>query len=466
MTDQAGKDALKVESKQEEAGGKEPTATIADGDTAAPVAAASAAGAADVSSKREEKKAGDDQGNGSGGGGEEPSGPVTAVAGVLPNPLSFLLFSWMTPVFVAGWRRPLRHADLPLLPGPLRCAATGDRFEELWRAGTGAAGKRRGAFAASSSPSVSPSSPSVSPSSPSSTASPARKSGPKPRAAAAAHRAAAEGRAGLPLARTLLVLNRERAAGSLALQLLQAGLQFAGPLLLKRIVSFLQSPASGSPGTGMQQRQQQLPGGAPSVPSPVSLKEAYVAAFLMFVFPFVGAAAFVHSSRLAATTQVRVRAQLMGALYRKAAVLSPRSRARADAEAGRVVNLMSTDVATIAQFVFPFANQLVSAPLFILVALILLYNQIRWATFIGFAVLALSSPLSTRFVKIISRRRREMLQHTDRRVRLTNQLLTGIRVLKLYGWEAAQEAAVLAARDAELGRLRSAIPARVGMQTL
>ena len=69
-------------------------------------------------------------------------------------------------------------------------------------------------------------------------------------------------------------------------------------------------------------------------------------------------------------------------------------------------------------------------------------------------------------MKIISRRRREMLQHTDRRVRLTNQLLTGIRVLKLYGWEAAQEAAVLAARDAELGRLRAAIPSRVGMQTL
>ena len=435
MTEQGEKDTSKVESKQEDAGGKEQTA-ISDGNAAAPVAAG-----CDVSSKTattDDKDQGEK--NETGGEPRQPSGPVTTVAGVLPNPFSFLLFSWMTPVFVAGWRRPLRHSDLPLLPAPLRCAATSDKFDELWRSRTGTSKSGASSFSASSA---------------SSSSSP---TSPKTRAV---HRAAAEGKAGLPLAETLLVLNRERAAGSLALQLLQAGLQFAGPLLLKRIVTFLQSPASGSPGSG----RQKLPANG-SASSPVSLKEAYVSAILMFVFPFVGAAAFVHSSRLAATTQVRVRAQLMGALYRKAAALSPRSRARADAEAGRVVNLMSTDVATIAQFAFPFANQLVSAPLFILVALILLYNQIRWATFIGFAVLALSSPLSTRFVKIISRRRREMLQHTDRRVRLTNQLLTGIRVLKLYGWEAAQEAAVLAARDAELGRLRSAIPARVGMQTL
>jgi len=391
----------------------------------------------DVSSKKQQQQKTNNPDPDPDNPDQQPSVPVTAVAGVLPNPLSFLLFSWMTPVFVAGWRRPLRHSDLPFLPKPLRSATTRDRFDSLWRARTGTETKGGGKASASSSSSSSFKSP-------------------KARAAA---KAAAEGKAGLPLAKTLLVINKERAAGSLALQLLQAGLQFAGPLLLKRIVSYLQSPASGSPGSGKQ-------AAGSSLASPVSLKEAYVSAFLMFLFPFIGAAAFVHSSRLAATVQVRIRAQLMGALYRKAASLSPKSRARADAEAGRVVNLMSTDVATIAQFAFPFANQLVSAPLFILVALILLYNQIRWATFIGFAVLAMSSPLSTRFVKIISKRRREMLLHTDRRVRLTNQLLTGIRVLKLYGWEAAQEAAVLAARDAELGRLRAAIPSRVGMQTL
>lgn len=62
--------------------------------------------------------------------------------------------------------------------------------------------------------------------------------------------------------------------------------------------------------------------------------------------------------------------------------------------------------------------------------------------------------------------RRKMLKETDTRVKLTNQLLSGIRVLKIYAWEAAQEAAIQEARERELRRLKQAIPSRVGMQTL
>ena len=57
-----------------------------------------------------------------------------------------------------------------------------------------------------------------------------------------------------------------------------------------------------------------------------------------------------------------------------------------------------------------------------------------------------------------------MLVQTDKRVKLMNQLLVGIRVLKLYAWESAQEAAVLEVRRLELGRLRAAVPYRVGLQ--
>lgn len=66
----------------------------------------------------------------------------------------------------------------------------------------------------------------------------------------------------------------------------------------------------------------------------------------------------------------------------------------------------------------------------------------RWATFIGLAMLLLSSPATGLFVKRLTGLRRRMLLETDSRVKLMNQLLVGIRVLKLYAWEAAQEAAV------------------------
>ena len=66
----------------------------------------------------------------------------------------------------------------------------------------------------------------------------------------------------------------------------------------------------------------------------------------------------------------------------------------------------------------------------------------RWATFIGMAILIASTPSSAIFVKKIIMYRRKMLKETDGRVKLTNQLLSGIRVLKIYAWEAAQEAQV------------------------
>ena len=54
----------------------------------------------------------------------------------------------------------------------------------------------------------------------------------------------------------------------------------------------------------------------------------------------------------------------------------------------------------------------------------------------------LSAPSSAIFVKKLIGCRRNMLKQTDARVKLMNQLLSGIRVLKVYAWEAAQEAQV------------------------
>ena len=53
-----------------------------------------------------------------------------------------------------------------------------------------------------------------------------------------------------------------------------------------------------------------------------------------------------------------------------------------------------------------------------------------------------ASPATGFFVKRLTHLRKQMLKETDKRVKLMNQLLTGIRVVKLYAWEAAQEALV------------------------
>lgn len=57
----------------------------------------------------------------------------------------------------------------------------------------------------------------------------------------------------------------------------------------------------------------------------VNVNINYLWAALMFVFPMIGAVAYVHSSRLSIIVQIKMRAELTAAVYRKALALSSRS---------------------------------------------------------------------------------------------------------------------------------------------
>ena len=68
----------------------------------------------------------------------------------------------------------------------------------------------------------------------------------------------------------------------------------------------------------------------------------------------------------------------------------------------------------------------------------------RWTTFVGLGVLVIAAPATGIFVGIMTQQREDMLAYTDKRIVLVNQLLAGIKALKTYAWEAAQEARVRA----------------------
>ncbi len=244
--------------------------------------------------------------------------------------------------------------------------------------------------------------------------------------------------------------HRVRIAYTMLLQLCYSAVQFVGPLMLNQIIQILTSADIA--------RQQ---GG--EYPSS-EITKAYLFAMGMFLAPVVGTLGASQANRVAIGTQIMIRTELIASIYRKALSLSTRSRQAT--ETGRIVNFMSADVNQMQMFFYPFASQLLTGPAMLITSLVLLWFQIRWATFIGLGILLLSTPATTIFLKKITGYRREMLKHTDQRVKLMNQLLVGIRVLKMYAWESAQEAAVLEVRKQELGALGKAIPHRVGLQTL
>lgn len=94
-------------------------------------------------------------------------------------------------------------------------------------------------------------------------------------------------------------------------------------------------------------------------------------------------------------------------------------------------------------------HSLWSAPLQIIVSLSLLYLQLGWSTFAGLCmymyvcmcdyhdtvVLVLTIPMQGFVTNIMSKQRKSCVGVSDQRVKATNEVLQGIKIVKLYAWE-------------------------------
>ncbi|GIL81581.1 hypothetical protein Vretimale_729 [Volvox reticuliferus] len=193
-------------------------------------------------------------------------------------------------------------------------------------------------------------------------------------------------------------------------------------------------------------------------------KRIWILPVLLFVSPLLGSLCKVQAQLAMIQVQIALRSQLTAAVYRKCLRLS--ASARASLSSGRVVNLMSADVAKICDFLYPQLAFMSVAPLAVVVSLTMLWFQIGWATLIGLAVLLLSSPVSNIAVRATQRHRNEMLKAADSRMKLVGQFLAGVRVIKMYHWERPQADSITKCREEELRALRNMIPSKVAMQTL
>jgi ATP-binding cassette, subfamily C (CFTR/MRP), member 1 len=82
-----------------------------------------------------------------------------------------------------------------------------------------------------------------------------------------------------------------------------------------------------------------------------------------------------------------------------------------------------------------FAGFTVVAPLQIIIALILIYRQVGNATWVGVAYMVLLAPINMRVFGIVAKMRIKVLKYSDMRVKMMNEILTGIRIIKFYAWE-------------------------------
>ncbi|KAI7871902.1 multi drug resistance-associated protein MRP [Spinellus fusiger] len=194
-------------------------------------------------------------------------------------------------------------------------------------------------------------------------------------------------------------------------KLLQDVLQFTQPILLRSLMVWVSSHAT-------------------DTPEPV-YRGVFIAVCMLLTA--ITQTMFLHQYfHRCFVTGMHLRAALVTSIYRKTLVLSNASRQKSTV--GEIVNHMSVDAQRLMDLC-NFFHIVWSGPIQIIIALTLLWQTMGPSIWAGVAVLMLSIPFNTMLAKKMRVLQKQQMINKDTRVKLMNEILNGIRVIKLYAWE-------------------------------
>ena len=156
---------------------------------------------------------------------------------------------------------------------------------------------------------------------------------------------------------------------------------------------------------------------------------------------------------------MRIRSALVTTIYRKAFLISSKSRQLFTT--GEIVNNMSIDTNRLRD-VTTYLHMIWSAPLQISVSLYLLWLQVGPSVFSGVAVMIFMIPINGILIKKLIGYQKIMMINKDKRVKIMNEILQGIRIIKFFTWENSYTKKVNEIRDVELKTLRSSAYLQAG----
>ena len=152
-------------------------------------------------------------------------------------------------------------------------------------------------------------------------------------------------------------------------------------------------------------------------------------------------------------TGVRVRAALVPCIYKHAMRMTNESRQ--DRSIGAIVNHMASDTERL-QLYCQSINNLWSAPFRLTLGVFLLISSLGVSGIFGVIAVCLVIPLQTHVIKKGALAFKEVMKKSDSRIKILNEVLSGMRVIKYYAWEVPFEKKVEGLRADELSSLKSA----------
>ncbi|KAJ1863623.1 hypothetical protein LPJ73_000482 [Coemansia sp. RSA 2703] len=189
-------------------------------------------------------------------------------------------------------------------------------------------------------------------------------------------------------------------------------ISFAHPVLLAHLIDFISTYGT---------------------PNAKPIEYGYFYAVAMFLVATIRTVFMQQISTMGYTTNIRVRTGLMAAIYQKTLILSNDSQKLYSI--GEIISRMSIDTAEVSYFVGDISYQMWSLPLQIGIALYMLYNMLGWSVFVGIVFTIIGIPLSSHISKTMINLGFLSMQYKDKRIRIIDEVLAGIKVIKLYAWE-------------------------------
>ncbi|XP_060667308.1 ABC transporter C family member 13 isoform X2 [Ziziphus jujuba] len=208
------------------------------------------------------------------------------------------------------------------------------------------------------------------------------------------------------------------------LKVINDSVGFAGPLLLNRLIRFLQQ-GSGNP-------------------------DGYLLAVLLGLTSIFKSFLDTQYSFHLAKLRLKLRSSIMTVIYQKCLCINLAERSKFTE--GEIQTFMSVDADRTVNLCNSI-HDLWSLPFQIGVALYLLYTQVKFAFVSGLVITISLIPVNKWISQMIATATEKMMKQKDERIRRTGELLTYIRTLKMYGWELLFSCWLMETRSLEVTHL-------------
>uniref|UniRef100_A0A672NHW5 ATP binding cassette subfamily C member 8 n=1 Tax=Sinocyclocheilus grahami TaxID=75366 RepID=A0A672NHW5_SINGR len=222
-------------------------------------------------------------------------------------------------------------------------------------------------------------------------------------------------------------------------------LGFVGPLCISGIVHHISIRIA---------RDNKLLLGVHFISSEAFLANAYVLAVLLFLALLLQRTFLQASYYVAIETGIKLRAAIQTKIYHKIMRLCTSNMSMGDMTTAQICSLVARDTNHLMWFFFLCPN-LWAMPVQIVMGVLLLYSLLGVSALIGATVIVVLAPLQYFVATRLSRAQKSTLVSSLLRLKKTNELLRGIKLLKLYAWEHIFRSSVEETRRQELRNLRT-----------